>query len=124
MARLHRRMFVAAALVVCTQAALSAQTDFRRPSFTIPAGSDPQGPTDVSQPTPLFNASQVVQQPAGPPPTPRHTGIHAMLRALVSDVKHLPSRENLMWVGIGSGLALAAHPFDDNLNRALVGDKT
>ena len=26
--------------------------------------------------------------------------------------------------GIGGGLALAAHPFDDNVNRALVGNKT
>jgi hypothetical protein len=29
-----------------------------------------------------------------------------------------------MWLGIGGGLALAVHPVDDNLNRALVGDKT
>jgi len=39
-------------------------------------------------------------------------------------VTHLPSRENLMWVGIGAGLAAAAHPFDDNVNRSLVGSKS
>jgi len=73
---------------------------------------------------PSFDLSQVVQQPAGAPPTPRHTGVRAMFRGLVTDVRHLPSTENLFWVGVGSGLALAAHPFDDNVNRSLVGSKT
>jgi hypothetical protein len=36
---------------------------------------------------------------------------------LVSDVKHLPSKENLFWLGVGGGLALTAHPFDDNVNK-------
>jgi membrane-associated phospholipid phosphatase len=70
---------------------------------------------------PSFDVAQVIQQPAGPPPTPRHTGIKAMMKELVVDVKSLPSRENLLWVGVGSGLALAAHPFDDDVNRTLVG---
>jgi hypothetical protein len=73
---------------------------------------------------PILDFSQVVQQPAGAPPTPRHTGIKAMLRGLVTDVAHLPSKENLFWVGVGSGMALAAHPFDDNVNRSLVGSST
>src|SRR5262245_8278867 len=67
------------------------------------------------------DAAQVITQPAGPPPTPRHTGIKAMVKDLASDVAHLPSRENLFWVAVGGGLALAAHPFDDNVNRSLVG---
>ena len=69
----------------------------------------------------IFDLGQVVTQPAGPPPTPRHTGIKAMLKDLVTDVTHLPSKENLFWAGVGGGLALAVHPADDNLNRALVG---
>jgi membrane-associated phospholipid phosphatase len=44
-----------------------------------------------------------------------------MLKDLVVDVKHLPSMENLFWTGVGGGLALAVHPADDNVNRALVG---
>jgi membrane-associated phospholipid phosphatase len=75
----------------------------------------------------LFTTTEkglAIQQPAGAPPTPRHTGIKALVKGLVVDFKHLPSRENLMWLGIGGGLALAVHPVDDNLNRALVGDKT
>jgi membrane-associated phospholipid phosphatase len=72
-------------------------------------------------PDAVIEPGQVIGQPAGPPPTPRHTGIHAMLKDLVADVQHLPSKENLFWAGVGGGLALAVHPADDNLNEALVG---
>lgn len=85
--------------------------------------SEQQWPTD-SLPAPVFDVEPVDQQPAGPPPTPRHTGIKAMFKGLVMDVKHLPSRENLWWVAVGSGLALAVHPLDDNVNRAVVGNDT
>jgi membrane-associated phospholipid phosphatase len=67
---------------------------------------------------------EVVQQPAGPPPTPRHTGIKAMSKHIVTNFKYLPSKENLFWAGAGGGLALAAHPFDDNVNEQLVGNDT
>jgi len=65
---------------------------------------------------------QVIQQPAGPPPTPRHTGIEAMVKGLIVDFKYLPSRENLLWAGVGGALALGVHPLDDNVNRGLVGN--
>ena len=64
--------------------------------------------------------SQVIGQPAGPPPTPRHTGVKAMMKDLVSDVAHLPSTENLFWAGVGGGLALAVHPADESVNQSLV----
>jgi hypothetical protein len=64
--------------------------------------------------------AQIIGQPAGPPPTPRHTGIKAMFKDLVQDVKHLPSKENLFWASFGGGLALAVHPADDNVNETLV----
>jgi membrane-associated phospholipid phosphatase len=64
----------------------------------------------------------VIPQPAGPPPTPRHTGIKALVKGLIVDFKYLPSRENLFWAGVGGGLALAVHPLDDNINTALVGN--
>jgi membrane-associated phospholipid phosphatase len=38
--------------------------------------------------------------------------------------KYLPSKENLFWAGAGGGLALAVHPFDDDVNEALVGNDT
>ena len=92
-------------------------------------------PTDleampVVSPTarPCFTPDRVktcfAQQPAGPPPTPRHTGIRTLTRHLVTNFRYLPSMENLFWVGAGSGLALAAHPFDDDVNRTLVGNNT
>jgi len=68
---------------------------------------------------PAVDAAQV-PQPAGPPPTPPHTGVHALLRDLVSDVAHLPSTENLAWAGVGGALALAVHPADHRVNRAMV----
>jgi hypothetical protein len=33
---------------------------------------------------------------------------------------HLPSKENLFWVGVGGGLGLAVHPADDEVNESLV----
>jgi len=65
------------------------------------------------------HASSALAQ-AGPPPTPRHTGIKATFKQLVQDVKHLPSKENGIWAGVGGALALAVHPADDNVNQALV----
>ena len=70
------------------------------------------------------DAEATGQQPAGPVPTPRHTGIHAMVKQLWVDVKNLPSMENLYWAAAGGGLALAVHPLDDNVHDALVGSDT
>jgi hypothetical protein len=72
----------------------------------------------------LDDVDRIEQQPAGPAPTPPHTGIKAMVKELGSDVKKLPSKENLLWVAIGSGLAAAAHPLDDNVNESLVANTT
>jgi hypothetical protein len=76
-------------------------------------GTDQPAAANMSEP-------QIITQPAGPPPTPRHTGIKAMVKDLGSDFKHLPSKENLFWAGVGGGLALAVHPADDNVNHAMV----
>ena len=66
------------------------------------------------------DSEQVVRQPAGPPPTPQHTGIKAMIKGLGTDFTHLPSKENLFWVSVGGGLALAVHPADQSVNEAMV----
>jgi len=67
-------------------------------------------------------AIEFAEQPAGAPPTPRHTGVRALFRDLVYDFAHLPSKENALWLSLGAGLALAVHPIDDNVNEALVGN--
>ncbi len=72
----------------------------------------------------VANAShrELAEQPAGPPPTPRHTGVRALFKDLGKDYAHLPSRENALWLSLGGGLALAGHPFDDDVNEALAGN--
>lgn len=89
--------------------------------------------TEAALPPSLFGPSTLgtldaadlfAQQPAPAPPTPRHTGIKTMAKHLVTNFKYLPSMENLYWAGAGGGLALAVHPFDDNVNHALVGNDT
>ena len=67
-----------------------------------------------------LNGAQVVTKPEGAPPTPRHTGIKAMVKDLGADIVHLPSMENLFWAGVGGGLALAIHPADEYINTALI----
>jgi hypothetical protein len=125
----NNRIILAALILLSTVAApLRAQTGPASPESLSPSAIDPATPESISgAESPfahIFDFEQVVQKPEGPPPTPRHTGIKAMIKGLGTDVKHLPSRENLFWVGVGSGLALAAHPFDDNLNHYLVGNST
>jgi membrane-associated phospholipid phosphatase len=101
-----------AATPLHAQAVVTAHESF----LTTPATDDTTWAESV---TASEDAGQVVSQPAGPAPTPRHTGIKALMKDLVDDVKHLPSKENLIWAGVGGGLALAVHPVDDNLNRSL-----
>ena len=102
---------------VCIVAPLRAQTDAEcsfvasvAASLTPPAATEPfdarlilsRSPFDPGQGDPELvegskdarDFSQVVQPPAGPPPTPRHTDIKAMLKGLGTDVKNLPSRQN------------------------------
>jgi membrane-associated phospholipid phosphatase len=57
------------------------------------------------------------RQPAPPEPTPRHTGIHDLIRELGNDFKYLPTKENAYWAAGGGALALAVHPADDNVNE-------
>ena len=64
-------------------------------------------------------AGAQIPTPAGPVPTPRHTGIRATARNIVHDFGHLASRQNLLIAGIGGATALAVHPADDNVNGHL-----
>jgi membrane-associated phospholipid phosphatase len=86
----------------------------------IPEGATPS--TDAIS-WPAVDFADPAAQPSGAPATPRHTGIKAMLKGVVADVKHLPSRENLLWAGVGGGLALALHPLDARVNRQVSGNE-
>ena len=118
MAAVFTRTFFALVAMMATSVSSHAQT------------GDPPGVSTAVRPPVLFGPpgapldSLSAQQPAGPPPTPRHTGIKAMTRRLVTNFKYLPSKENLFWAGTEGGLALALHPFDEDMNRKLVGNDT
>jgi hypothetical protein len=80
----------ACALMIGGTPALAAGQTAMDSPFAVPA-----------LPTSLFAEEQVVGQPTGPPPTPRHTGVRALFKDLGTDVKHLPSKENLFWAAVG-----------------------
>jgi len=62
-------------------------------------------------------------QPAAPRPAePQHTGFQALIRTVGSDFVAFPKRRSTwVFVGIGAGGALLAHPADDNVNSRLIG---
>jgi membrane-associated phospholipid phosphatase len=78
----------------------------------------------------LAQAREGIEQDAGPeivqdagdtsqdekPPTPPHTGIHALVDGLRTDIKNLPSLPNAYVALAGGGLALAVHPLDAGFN--------
>jgi hypothetical protein len=55
-------------------------------------------------------------------PTQQKTGFSTLLRDLGADFKHLPSIDSLTVAAIGGGLAIAVHPFDDDVNQPLAND--
>jgi hypothetical protein len=72
-------------------------------------------------------APALVQAPAGSgapaeakePPTPPHTGLGALGRGVIGDVKHLPAKENMYLALVGGALAAVAHPVDQTFNVRL-----
>jgi membrane-associated phospholipid phosphatase len=54
------------------------------------------------------------------PPTPAHTGFLAGIKGLKEDIKHLPSRQNLIIAAAGGGLALGVHAFDQSVNTRVL----
>ena len=93
-------------IIVLALAALILCSDLIRNGEA--AGSASPAPAIVE---PDVSASdQVIGQPAGPAPTPRHTGVKALIKDLGSDFAHLPSKENLFWTGVGGASATTGGP--------------
>lgn len=69
-------------------------------------------------------SSAPLAQPAGPPPTPVHTGIKELVKNIGRDFVALPSKENLYWTLGGGGAALAAHSADAYVQEHVVGNST
>jgi len=85
----------------------------------IPQPEQAQAQTQTP-PEPKAQGSPEQKAEAKEPPTPAHTGIHALFGDLVEDVKHLPAMQNVYIAAIGGGLAVAAHPADRTLNAKLI----
>jgi len=116
----HARVLVLVLVASGVAVPLRAQTDVG-PQIVE---ADEASSSSISMPAdsslvPVLGAGQVIQPPAGPPPTPRHTGIKAMVNGVVGDFRHLPSSENLLWAAVGGGLSLAVHPLDNDVNSGL-----
>lgn len=47
---------------------------------------------------------------------PTRSFFPALFHNLGEDLKHIPRRNSLYWLAAGTGLALAVHPADDNIN--------
>jgi hypothetical protein len=62
-----------------------------------------------------------LQPTAAPPPTPEHTGLHALFHNVIEDITKLPAMQNVYIAAVGGGLALAVHPADATFNEKLAG---
>ena len=82
-----------------------------------PVGGLPDSTAEQQQQPP---PPQEQRADANEPPTPAHTGLHALFGDFIEDVKHLPSAQNAYIAGIGGALALAAHPADQSFNARLL----
>jgi membrane-associated phospholipid phosphatase len=85
--------------------------------LATPVAAPPDAP---AQPAASTASVDDQQADAKEPPTPAHTGLHALFGDLVEDVKHLPSLQNVYIAAVGGGLALAVHPWDQTFNEHLV----
>jgi hypothetical protein len=70
------------------------------------------------------SVGQQLPQPAGAPPTPRHTGFAAMFKALGSDFKNLPSLPNLYLAAGGGAVSIGMHQLDAKVQQQVVGNDT
>jgi hypothetical protein len=86
------------------------RADTEQVTATAPAQSQPptQAPAGSSAPA-----------EAKEPPTPPHTGLRALGRGVIGDLRHLPAKENLYLSLVGGAVAAALHPADQSFNGRL-----
>jgi hypothetical protein len=100
-----------------TQLAQTHETTAQPPSQTQTEARPQTEPAAQTEPVPQqAPAGSDAPAEAKEPPTPEHTGFHAMARGLVGDFKHLPAKENAYIALLGGGLAIAAHQVDQSFN--------
>jgi membrane-associated phospholipid phosphatase len=108
-------VFLACALVAASSRPAGAQQ--------LPPVSDPASFAAADAPPASADDGAQEKQPdqaeAKKPPTPPHTGIHALFKDLGDDYKHLWSLDNALVAAGGGALALAVHPLDPTFNLHL-----
>ena len=100
------------------------------PQNTVPApdGAVSTATTDTAATAQISQPAQTIQEhpreetdhTSDKPATPQHTGSRSILRGMKGDIRHLPSKDNLLIGAIGGGLALGMHPFDQTVNARLI----
>lgn len=100
--------------------------------LTLGLGNGPEAAPQATNNPPVTAAEAAqapapTQAPAGAdvpaeekePPTPPHTGLRALGRGVIGDIKHLPAKENLYLALVGGALAAGAHQVDQSFNVRL-----
>jgi membrane-associated phospholipid phosphatase len=64
-------------------------------------------------------AASAIEEP--PPPRTGRTGFKTLVRDVVQDFGHLPSRDSALWLAAGGAIAGLVAPIDDDLNGRLGG---
>lgn len=72
-------------------------------------------------PDPGQNQTPQRQDPLPEPEKPTRGFASSLAHNLVDDIKHIPRRNSAYWLVGGSAAALSVHPFDQEVNRHLLG---
>jgi PAP2 superfamily len=83
------------------------------------SAADANGAADPAQ-SPAPTPTPQKKADSKEPPTPEHTGIHALFGNLLEDLQHLPSMQNVYIAAGGGAMALAVHPADVSVNTYMV----
>ena len=111
---MYARIFAA---IVVAGWATGAAAQTTAPSSDVIAFDEAQTQAEVSKDQRSEDAP-----PLAINPKPTRGFFSAFGHNAVDDVKHIPRRNSLYWLGTGIGLALAVHPADDTLNGRLKND--
>ena len=118
----HRTMGLVLLLCFCGTVSVSAQATYseRAPAQGTPSAQQPGPPTPPD--TPATVPLSAPQEPVAVTQSSEERGfLRSLFSQLGQDLKHMPRRNSLYWLAAGSGLALAVHPADDDINARLVG---
>jgi membrane-associated phospholipid phosphatase len=89
---------------------------------SAPETPSAQTPAPATPPDSGTSAPSAPQEPVAVQQTSEERGfVKSLISQLGQDLKHMPRRNSLYWLAAGSGLALAVHPADDDINARLVG---